>query len=272
MVDPNAEPIWFNKEDKNQQKRTSVFIATPCHSDVSMHYTQSLLLLQKMAFARGVGLSFQLFKSSLVTQGRNLCVAAFLNDSKSTHLLFVDSDIAFKPESLFNLLKADKDVISVPYPLKDINWAKAEKMLKEGKLKTRHDLKYKGFYRYPFKVEDNNNIKVNNGVIEVTHSPTGFMLIKREVIEKMIEHYGEEYEIVQENVINGSLQKVNNLYNFFDTMHVPENKHYIGEDFAFCKRWKAIGGKCHAYVMDEITHVGEHQYTGRFMDELIYDK
>jgi hypothetical protein len=43
----------------------------------------------------------------------------------------------------------------------------------------------------------------------------------------------------------------------------------MGEDFAFCKRWRDIGGSCHAWVMDQIIHVGEHQYAGRFGDELI---
>ena len=48
-----------------------------------------------------------------------------------------------------------------------------------------------------------------------------------------------------------------------------KKKHYLGEDFAFCKRWKDIGGKCYAWVNDYLAHVGEHRYTGRFADELI---
>jgi len=267
MSSENNKPIWF--EEDNTKPNINVFVATPCHSEVTMHYCQSVLLLQKMAIKRKCGLQFQMFKSSLVTQGRNLCVSAFLNDEKATHLLFIDADIAFKPESMFNLLRADKDVISIPYPLKDFNYEKCLKLIKQGKIKEPDDLRLKAFYRYPFKVEDHENIKLNNGVIEVTHSPTGFMMIKKSVIQKMIEHYGEAMEIVQDTVINGKMTKIKNLYNFFDTMHVPENKHYIGEDFAFCKRWKDIGGKCHAYVNDEITHVGEHQFTARFADELI---
>ena len=48
------------------------------------------------------------------------------------------------------------------------------------------------------KVPDPNDIKLNKGVMEVTDSPTGCMLIKREVIEKMIEKYPDK-EIVQES-------------------------------------------------------------------------
>ena len=266
----NHEPIWFNKPKQKspELKPYSIMVATPVHSEVSIHYTQSLLELQKWCIRNKVKIEFTLMKSSLVTQGRNMCVSSFLN-SKCTHLLFIDSDIAFNAEAPDRLVKADKDVISIPYPLKDMNWDKAISMIKEGKIKTAQDLKNKGFYRYPFKVADNNNIKLQNGIIEVTHSPTGFMMIKREVFEKMIKHYGDDYIIEQDQVMNGKNKRLENMYNFFDTMHLPDKKHYLGEDFAFCKRWKDIGGKCHAWIMDYITHVGEHQYTGRFADELI---
>ena len=97
------------------------------------------------------------------------------------------------------------------------------------------------------------------------------MLIKREVFDKMKKHYPEK-EIYQDTLINGKLQKTKEMWNFFDTLHNPEDKTYLGEDFAFCKIWKEAGGKCYAYVNDEITHVGEHSYSGRFGDELIKDK
>ena len=78
-------------------------------------------------------------------------------------------------------------------------------------------------------------------------------------------------EINQDTLINGKLQKTPEMWNFFDTLHNPEDKTYLGEDFAFCKLWKNIGGKCYAYVDDHITHVGEHSYRGKFADELILD-
>jgi hypothetical protein len=116
--------------------------------------------------------------------------------------LFIDSDIAFKAQSAFNLLYADKDVISIPYPLKDMNWDKAMHMFKEGKIKTADDLKTKAFYRYPMKVPHDQKIHVKKGIIEVTHSPTGFMMIKREVFDKMIKAYPNFY-IKQLHIING---------------------------------------------------------------------
>jgi hypothetical protein len=267
----NHEPIWFNREDESVNlPKQSIFVGTPCHSEVSIHYTQSVLELQKYCMQNKINVMFQLFKSSLVTQGRNLCVSAFLQ-SKCTHLLFVDSDICFKPESAKHLLDSDKDVISIPYPLKDMCWDKALTYMKEDKIKTVEDLSSKAFNRYPMRVPKADHITLNNNCIEVTHSSTGFMMIKRSVFDKMKKKYPNKV-INQDTLINGKLQKTPEMWNFFDTLHNPEDKTYLGEDFAFCKLWKDIGGKCHAYINDYITHVGEHSYTGKFADELIMDK
>ena len=268
----NHELIWFNQEETKSvevdKKPYSIFVATPVHSEVSIHYTKSLLELQKHGFKNGYKVYFQLMKSSLVTQGRNMCVAAFLK-SKATHMLFIDSDIGFEPGAAERLVNCNKELVSIPYPLKDMNFDKAIHMFKAGKIKTAKDLKNKAFYRYPMKVPENDQIKVENGCIEVTHSPTGFMMIRRDCLDKMIKHYGETMQIEQDQIMNGKNEKLKHFYNFFDTMYIPEKKHYLGEDFAFCKRWRDIGGKCYAWVNDYIAHVGEHRYVGRFADELI---
>ena len=262
-----TEPLW--KEDPNQYKDIEVFVATPVHSEVSIHYTQALIEFQQECFKKKLKVSFHLIKSSLVTQGRNLSVAGLL-ESKATHLLFIDSDIYFQGKSIFAMLKADKDIISVPYPLKTLMWEKAFAKMQQGLIKSPDDIR-RALHTYPMKVPDPNNIKLYKGVMEVTDSPTGCMLIKREVIEKMIEKYPEK-EIVQKTVINGKYVNKPNMWNFFDTLHDPKEKTYNGEDFAFCKLWRDLGGKCHAYITDAIVHVGEHQYQGKFYDELISSK
>tara|TARA_R110000787_G_scaffold145622_1_gene259443 strand:+ start:255 stop:1118 length:864 start_codon:yes stop_codon:yes gene_type:complete len=261
-------PIW--KEEVEQpivkEPEYSIMVCTPVHSDVSIHYTQSLLELQKFCFFNNIKIAFHLIKSSLVTQGRNLCVAAFLNEPKATHMLFIDSDIDFEPYTIYNMLKKDKDVISVPYPLKTLNWNKGYNYVETDKIKNAKDLQM-SMNNYPIKLIDIDNVEVKDGVMEVTHSPTGCMLIKKSVLEKMVEKYPEML-IKQSTIINGKQVETKNLYNFFDTLFEKETNTYHGEDFAFCRRWRDIGGKCHAYITDYISHIGEHQYTGRFADEL----
>jgi hypothetical protein len=264
----SIQPLW--KTDTGQRKsKISLFVATPVHSECSIHYAQGLLELQKMCMEKKVDVQFQLLKSSLVTQGRNLCVSGFI-ESGMTHMLFVDSDILMNAESVFKMIDRDKDVISIPYPLKTFNWDKAFDAIKKGKVNKPSDI-HKWTNTYPMRVEDTKDIVVTEGVIEVTHSPTGCMMIKREVFDKMIKHYPDK-GIVQKTVINGEYVNRPHLWNFFDCIHDPETKTYLGEDFSFCKLWKDIGGTCHAFIDDPIMHIGEHQYSGRFADELIIPK
>jgi hypothetical protein len=104
--------------------------------------------------------------------------------------------------------------------------------------------------------------------MEVTHAPTGFMLIKKETILKMVEKY-PHLKIKQPTILNGDSQETDNLWNFFDTWFDQSTNRYYGEDFAFCQKWRDIGGKCYCYVDDFITHVGEYSFEGKFIDELI---
>ena len=129
MQDP-SKPLWFDKpkdkpvtNNKSKPKNFSIFVATPCHSDVSLHYFQACLEFQKQCMKNGVLVCFQVMKSSLVTQGRNLCVAEFLNHKDNyDYLLFIDSDIDFNPSTIYKMIGADKDIISCPYPMKTFNF------------------------------------------------------------------------------------------------------------------------------------------------------
>jgi hypothetical protein len=182
-------------------------------------------------------------------------------------MLFIDSDISFDPSSVIKLLRCDKDVISIPYPMKTINWNKVHGRIQDQKDININDLSKSGF-TYPIKVEDQQSITVSKGVMEVTHAPTGFMLIKKEAILKMIEKY-PNLKIKQPTIINGETKDTENLWNFFDTWFDQETNKYYGEDFAFCQKFRDIGGKCYCYVDDFITHVGEYSFEGKFIDELI---
>jgi len=268
-VTPLWKPTTGQVKLELQKAPYSIFVATPVHSECSIHYTQALIELQKLCFSKNIPVTFQLMKSSLVTQGRNLCVASFL-ESNLTHMLFIDSDIYFHAESIIRMIEKDKDILSIPYPLKSIMWDKAFERIKAGQIKTMKDLK-KAFNTYPMKLHNNNNVDIVDGVMEVTHSPTGCMLIKRSVFDKMIKAYPDK-GIVQKTVINGEYVDKPNMWNFFDCIHDPVTKTYLGEDFSFCKLWTDIGGKCHAYIMDPIVHIGEHSYEGCFYDELIIPK
>ena len=52
-------PLW--KAEKDEFKKYDVFVGTPVHSDVSIHYTQALIEFQRACFKKkiGWGLAFE---------------------------------------------------------------------------------------------------------------------------------------------------------------------------------------------------------------------
>ena len=70
-----------NKLKKIRKSSYSIFVATPVHSECSIHYTQALLEFQKLSLEKELKHNISLMKSSLITQGRNLCVSGFLESN-----------------------------------------------------------------------------------------------------------------------------------------------------------------------------------------------
>ena len=239
----------------------SIFVATPVHSDVSIHYFKACLEFQKECFVRKIPVMFQVMKSSLVTQGRQLCVSGFM-ESNCTHMLFIDSDISFNFKMVERMINYDKDICLVPYPIKGLDFDKIKNRIKEG---STLDPRVLG-NQYTMSVPDPTNVKVENGFIEVERGPAGCMLIKRSVIEKLIKEY-PEFTINQHTLIDGKLVKRKHMYNFFDTYWNKDDKTYTGEDFYFCKLCKHADIKMYALVDEYISHHGEFSYTGRLIDE-----
>jgi hypothetical protein len=268
----NNEPIWINNDDtpeddtpkKQNNKKPGIFLATPVHSNLSIHYFLSVLSFQNRCFINKTLLNVGINKSSLVTQGRNLCVNDFFkpeNNPKTDYLLFIDSDIEFKHETIMKMIDADKDVIAAPYPMKCITWDNIITAVKDQGITDKDTLKTIGC-EWPIKADENNNVKLyENGIAEVESVPAGCLLIKRHVFEKMMEEY-QHLKINQPTNVNGNNTTHEWLYNFFDTYFDEKTGKYYGEDFNFCRLWKNIGGKVHAIMTENVVHIGDYRYEG----------
>ena len=147
--------------------------------------------------------------------------------------MFIDSDIGFEPEEIFKLILADKDVSGGLYPKKALPIS--------------------------YVVNKVPNAEKDGNLIEVMNLGTGFMLIKREVLEAMIKQHPELH--YQDNI--GLDPKYDPFkYALFDTEIDPVTKEYLSEDYLFCKRWREMGGKIWADLSITLTHMGYHSFRG----------
>ena len=96
-----------------------VFVGTPCYGGlITTEYFKSCMQLVALAASSKIELQFATIgNESLITRARNTLVQLFM-DGDYTHLLFIDADLAFNPESVIRMLEYDKDVVTGIYPRK----------------------------------------------------------------------------------------------------------------------------------------------------------
>ena len=162
---------------------SKIFIGTPCYGNmITADYFKSCLQLTALAASKKIELQFgTIGNESLVTRARNTLVQLFMDDKQYTHLLFIDADLAFNPESVFRMLDLDEDVVTGVYPRKTIDWTKTIKKVKENPNIKENEL-HAASLQYNLNVKDPKNIVAKKGFIEVLDGATGFMLIKKKRI------------------------------------------------------------------------------------------
>lgn len=238
--------------------RPHLFIATPCYGGlVTQVYMQSILALQQHAPEAGYDLTLALLAhDALISRARNTLVGRFLAEPRATHLFFIDSDIGFTPEQVTRLLRAGKDIVAGIYPLKTERWdAAARARLEAGEGVETAGLLYVGEpCEGPARREE-------DGFVTADYAGTGFMLIQRHVIERMIAAYPET-RYRHAFILSNLAGETGYNHALFDTMIDPDTEAYLSEDYTFCRRWRLLGGTIWLDLRSSLTHVGAHDFRG----------
>lgn len=114
---------------------SSIYIGTPCYGGMTFAgYTSSLL--QTQAYLRSLEPPILmetcfLTNESLITRGRNTVVAKFMKQKTMTHLLFIDADISWQPQTVEKIWKADRDIVGAAYPKKGLQFEKLDTVMPE---------------------------------------------------------------------------------------------------------------------------------------------
>lgn len=240
-----------------------VYLATPCYGGMlTLQFMQSVLALQKACEERGVGLFVDLMGGdALITRARSRLAARFLAHEQATHVLFCDADIGFAPDNLFRLLEADKALIAAVCPLKSIDWERARAAAKADA----PDLLAASLgYVVRFIPTPDHSVEIENGIAKVAYGGTGFLLIRREAMQRIVEAHPE----LRARMGDMGDRMADEAVMVFETMIEPETGQYLSEDYAFCRRWRDLGGEIWADMEARLTHVGAASYTGSLVQAM----
>lgn len=200
-----------------------LFIAIPSSGSVP---TRFMHCVSQLGFAVKEGLTIENFFGAGVINARIVAANRFL-ETDCSHLLTIDSDVVnWTPDVIQQLLKHDKDVIGAFYTKKQkkLDYVCAA---------------------LPDKPEPD-----KEGLMEVARLGTGFLLVKRKVLEKMKEKWKDSETFVN---VQGK-----ELFNFYP-MGV-RNREYVSEDWFFCDRARELGYKIYGDTNIVLGHLGEAIY------------
>lgn len=203
----------------------SILFATPCYGGMihEAHFRSCLNLKEALL---NVGIEHNWLtgrNESLVTRARNEMTASFLK-TNHTHMMWLDADIEFSPDDVAKLWNLETDIAVAFYCMKRPDLPLSA--WKDGKL-----VKLEECPSEPFEVE---------------FAGTGFMLIRRNVIETLAEK-SESYE--------GPNGRVPALY-----MTPIHNDGFESEDYHFCRRAREAGFKIIGDPSIKLKHWGQAAY------------
>jgi len=163
-----------------------------------------------------------------VEHAKSIAYREFLK-TDCTHFFNVDADIFFLYDGVSPidlLVEQDEAIVAGIYVYK-----------RKPCLPTHRPLDLQEIYERYGKFPKDYKFVIPNQLHEIMFGAGGCMLIKREVIEKLISKY-----------------QVPNLPMIY-------KGEYLSEDFAFCKRARDEGYKIYALPMIKLAHIGNYYYT-----------
>jgi hypothetical protein len=241
-----------------RNNRISIFVATPMHAGTCTDgFAKSCLSLQREADRQNIDIDFVFLSGdSMITSARNTLTHAFLR-TKYTHMLFIDSDIAFEGKQVLDMVLKDIDIIGGVYPKKHISWDNIYYAVKNGAKKEHLPLVASN---YVVNSVSGEAIELGSSdLIEVRHLGTGMMCIKREVFEqlKSIVPTYTMGDALDSNYNKTGINNADLVYEFFST---EINDGLITEDFYFCDLWRKNGGKIFLAPWVRLKHTGSYTF------------
>jgi hypothetical protein len=239
-----------------------LFLATPCYGgQVSIFFLRSVMGLQTACAARGIGLHVELLENdALITRARARLAHRFLALPSATHMVQVDADIGFPPQNILRLLDFGRDLAGGVCPLKHIDWDKVRAAALAGQA----DLMGKSIgYVVRFIPTPDSSVQVEDGFANVSYVGTGVQMVRREALERICAAHPELTADLSDIEPDGARVSM-----IFDTVVDAATGQHLSEDYAFCSRWRDLGGEIWADLESRYTHVGHAAYSGSVIEAM----
>ena len=184
--------------------------------------------------------------------------------------MFIDSDIGFDPRDIIAMMAlqsedSEYDVLAGPYPKKTISWEKIKMAVDKGIADEDPTVLEKFVGDYVFNPKANTTQVRIDEPVEVSEIGTGFMMTRRSAFEKFAKAY-PSYMYKPDHVRTEHFDGSREIMQYFQAEIDPASKRYLSEDYWFCQKLMAIGGKIWYCPWMKLQHVGSYIFGGSLAD------
>lgn len=243
-------PINVNGNDNNDavtvksQEATGAkiraFVATPAYDGrVLTDYAISIAESCHIAPLFGIHVQASVMgNGAFIDIARNIFVKMFL-DSDATHLFYIDADLRWEARAFVSLLQSGLPICAGVYPKRQTP--------EEYPVGMAPHPKTGGVW-----VTDGEGNDAETGWIQCERVPTGFLCIRRDVVEMMVANspmqaLGKQPPHPMLFLATPFVRDENNRHRNVDmidgTFKPTDAVDFIGEDFYFCDRYRRLTGK-----------------------------
>ena len=250
-----------------------IFLASPMYGGMCTGmFARSLAELTSLCRAYDIDLQFYfLFNESLITRARNYCVDEFMR-SDCTHLMFIDSDIAYSARDVIAMLgiqitEPEKyNILCAPYPKKTIAWEKIKQAVDMGVADEDPNKLNNYVGDFVFNPLKQQSIKISEPA-EVGEGGTGFMLIPRKTFEAYEENY-PQFKYKPDHVRTTAFDGSREIMAYFDALIDDKSQNLVPEIKAFYeKNPQATSDEVIEFLSDKTTGIVQEKYSNRYLSE-----
>ena len=234
------------------------------HGVMGVASATTLFHVCKDLMLRGVWVDFVNTDSADPTLARNLFATTFLRDTRCDALLFIDSDISFRPSLAHRLLETGQDVVGTAYPRRQLDLAAFARHAAGGTEPA--EMLKAASKAYEFTClevwrDARPQSEPAPGFARMAACGMGATLIRRAALQALLDsgHVQEHAQVVR--------GVANRYFGFFDPVAVDGV--VLSEDFSFCYRWTGLLKRDLWVCVDEtVCHTGRFTHAGRYADHM----
>ena len=213
--------------NQNKPNPHKLFIAIPVMGNFPAGFVHSFYNSATILKEAGIEAEVCILEGSPhVDSNRNLLVSKFLS-SDCTDFLFIDADMKWEPQDIIRMLNHKEDIVGATYKMKQ---SKEE---------------------YPVVLLDGEKVS-KGGLLKVKAVPTGFLRIKRKVLEELFK-VSNKYQTGEDKDPTPLI-----FERVFDV------DAFVGGDYIFCRKARKLGYDIYLDTLPRFSHIGVYNWYGSY--------